>query len=463
MIERVRERLSRIKMPHTYVLLTGILLCVVVMTYLIPAGEYDRVLDAASGRMVVLPDSFHYIEGKQPGLFGIFLALQRGYVSAADIMFLIVFAYGYVYMLTENGTLNRAIRVLTRKLGSRTYLLIPVCMFLFGILGATLGIFEEVYGLISVFMGITVALGYDAVVGGAVVYVGVATGFAAAITNPFSVGIAQSIAELPISSGLWYRVVIFLVFQSASVWYVMRYAKRVKADPTRSIIYGEQAAVPPAPTEDGGEMTLRQKICLLLFFVTIGVLLYGTSAWGWYVDEIAAWFLMMMVVTGIAGGYSATEICKSFIESTRSIVPSLLVIGFTRGILLTMQDAMISDTIVYGLSKLLGSGNKALAAVGMLFLQNVINFFITGSSSQATITMPIMVPVADIVGVGRETAVLAYCFGDGFSDMFWPTACALQCGLMGIPLNKWYRFMAPLFFIMVVLQTAFIVISAYLY
>lgn len=463
MIERVRERLSRIKMPHTYVLLTGILLCVVVMTYLIPAGEYDRVMDAASGRMVVLPDSFHYIEGIRPGIFDIFLALQRGYVSAADIMFLIVFAYGYVYMLTENGTLNRAIRLLTRKLGSRTYLLIPVCMFLFGILGATLGIFEEVYGLISVFMGITVALGYDAVVGGAVVYVGVATGFAAAITNPFSVGIAQSIAELPISSGLWYRVVIFLVFQSASVWYVMRYAKRVKADPTRSIIYGEQAAVPPAPAEDGGEMTLRQKICLLLFFVTIGVLLYGTSAWGWYVDEIAAWFLMMMVVTGIAGGYSATEICKSFIESTRSIVPSLLVIGFTRGILLTMQDAMISDTIVYGLSKLLGSGNKALAAVGMLFLQNVINFFITGSSSQATITMPIMVPVADIVGVGRETAVLAYCFGDGFSDMFWPTACALQCGLMGIPLNKWYRFMAPLFFIMVVLQTAFIVISAYLY
>lgn len=463
MIERVRERLSRIKMPHTYVLLTGILLCVVVMTYLIPAGEYDRVMDAASGRMVVLPDSFHYIEGIRPGIFDIFLALQRGYVSAADIMFLIVFAYGYVYMLTENGTLNRAIRVLTRKLGSRTYLLIPVCMFLFGILGATLGIFEEVYGLISVFMGITVALGYDAVVGGAVVYVGVATGFAAAITNPFSVGIAQSIAELPISSGLWYRVVIFLVFQSASVWYVMRYAKRVKADPTRSIIYGEQAAVPPAPAEDGGEMTLRQKICLLLFFVTIGVLLYGTSAWGWYVDEIAAWFLMMMVVTGIAGGYSATEICKSFIESTRSIVPSLLVIGFTRGILLTMQDAIISDTIVYGLSKLLGSGNKALAAVGMLFLQNVINFFITGSSSQATITMPIMVPVADIVGVGRETAVLAYCFGDGFSDMFWPTACALQCGLMGIPLNKWYRFMAPLFFIMVVLQTAFIVISAYLY
>lgn len=463
MIERVRERLSRIKMPHTYVLLTGILLCVVVMTYLIPAGEYDRVLDAASGRMVVLPDSFHYIEGKQPGLFGIFLALQRGYVSAADIMFLIVFAYGYVYMLTENGTLNRAIRVLTRKLGSRTHLLIPVCMFLFGVLGATLGIFEEVYGLISVFMGITVALGYDAVVGGAVVYVGVATGFAAAITNPFSVGIAQSIAELPISSGLWYRVVIFLVFQSAAVWYVMRYAKRVKADPTRSIIYGEQAAVPPAPAEDGGEMTLRQKLCLLLFFVTIGVLLYGTSAWGWYVDEIAAWFLMMMVVTGIAGGYSATEICKSFIESTRSIVPSLLVIGFTRGILLTMQDAMISDTIVYGLSKLLGSGNKALAAVGMLFLQNVINFFITGSSSQATITMPIMVPVADIVGVGRETAVLAYCFGDGFSDMFWPTACALQCGLMGIPLNKWYRFMAPLFLIMVVLQTVFIVISAYLY
>lgn len=309
MMGRLKEKLTHIKMPHTYVILTGILLAVVVMTYLIPAGQYDRVLDAASGKMVVLPESFHFVEGKQPGLFDIFLALQRGYVSAADILFLIVFAYGYVYMLTKNGTLNNSINVLVRRMGSRTHLLIPVCMMIFGLLGATLGIFEEVYGLVSVFIGIAVALGYDPLVGGAVVYVGVATGSAAAITNPFSVGIAQSIAEVPLNSGVGYRLVIFFVFQAVSIWYVMRYAKKVKAHPEQSILYGSPDIYTGVKPEES-DFSLRQKLCLLLFFVTIGTLLIGTTEWDWYIDEIAAMFLMMMVLTGIVSGYSATEICQ---------------------------------------------------------------------------------------------------------------------------------------------------------
>lgn len=460
----LKKRLKRIKMPHTYVILTIILLAVVVLCYLIPAGEYDRVLDPATGRTVVLPESFHYTEGKLPGLFDIFLALQRGYVAAADILFLIVFAYGYVYILTKNGTLNNSIHLLIRKLNGKTHLLIPVFMMLFGILGSTLGIFEETYGLVSVFMGISVALGYDSLVGGAIVYIGVATGFAAATTNPFSVGIAQSIAEVPINSGIGYRIVIFLVFQLTSIWYVMRYARKVKEHPECSVMYGVQSELEMPEVDDtNGEFTLRQKLCLALFVVTIGMLLFGTMRLGWYIDEISAMFLMMAVFTGIVSGWSATEISKTFIESTKSVVSSILIIGFTRGILLTMQDAMISDTVVYGLSQLLNSSNKMLSATGMLILQNIINFFITGSSSQATITMPIMAPVADIVGLDRQTAVLAYCFGDGFSDMFWPTACTLNCALMGIPLNKWYKFITPLFAIMVVLQVVFIAISVYVY
>lgn len=153
-MRRWREKLSSLKMPHTYVILTIILLAVVVLCYLIPAGEYTRVVDPSNGNTVVLPDSFHFTQGKRPGLFDIFLALQRGYVDAADILFLIVFAYGYVYILTKNGTLNSAIHILIRRMGSKTHLLIPVFMMLFGILGSTLGIFEETYGLVSVFMSI---------------------------------------------------------------------------------------------------------------------------------------------------------------------------------------------------------------------------------------------------------------------------------------------------------------------
>lgn len=460
---RLRNKLLHIKMPHTYVILTIILLTVVGLAYLIPGGQYERVLDPVSNKMVVIPDSFAFTEGIRPGFFDIFLALQRGYVSAANILFLIIFAYGYVYILIDNGTLNSLINCLIRAMGKRTYFIIPVSMLAFGLLGSTMGIYEEVYGMVPVFVGIAVALGYDTVVGGAIVFVGIATGFAAATTNPFSIGIAQSIAGVPMFSGLGYRIIIFIVFQTVSILYVMHYAKKVKADPRQSVIFWEKLDTLPAHQIKEDHMSLRQKICLGLFVVTIGILLYGTTMLGWYIDEIAAMFLMMMVITGAVGGYSATKICKTFIASTQSMVASMLVVGFTRGILLIMQDAMISDTIVYYLSRLLDGHSRYFSAAGMLMIQNVINFFITGSSSQATITMPIMTPVADIVGVSRQTAVLAYHFGDGFSNMFWPTACALECGLMGVPINKWYKFMTPLFGIMLILQLLFIVGSVLVY
>lgn len=456
---KIKDKLVRVKMPHTYVILTIILLIVMALTYLIPAGEYERVLDPVSNKMVVIADSFHFVEGVRPGFFDIFLALQRGYVSAANILFLIIFAYGYVYMLIDNGSLNSLINCLIRGLGRHTYLIIPVSMLAFGLLGSTMGIYEEVYGMVPVFVGIAVALGYDTVVGGAIVFVGVATGFAAATTNPFSIGIAQSIAGVPMFSGLGYRMLIFVVFQTASIFYVMWYAGKIKASPEKSVLFGEKLDALPVHKVEEAKMTWRQKICVCLFLCTIGTLLYGTTRLGWYIDEIAAMFLMMMIITGVVGGYSATKICKTFITSTQSMVSSMLVVGFTRGILLTMQDARISDTIVYYLAQLLDGHSKYFSAVGMLGIQNVINFFITGSSSQATITMPIMTPVADIVGVSRQTAVLAYHFGDGFSNMFWPTACALECGLMGVPINKWYKFMTPLFCIMIVLQVLFTVIS----
>ena len=434
--EKCKKSFIGWKLPHTYVILTIILLVVVGLTYIIPGGEYDRVIDPANGKTIVLPDSFHFVEGNRPDFFDIFLSVSRGYVSAADILFLIVFAYGFVYVLKDNGTLDAAVSALLKLMGKRTELLIPVGMLLFGLLGSTLGIFEETYGLVPLFASIMLALGYDNLVGGAVVYIGVATGFAAAMTNPFSVGIAQTIADVPLNSGVAYRAVIFAVFEMVSIWYVMRYARKVKQNPELSVLYGcdEVERSDKKQYDKEVNFTFRRKLCTILFFATIGILLYGTSMLGWYIDEISSLFLAMMVVAGVVGGSSLNEICLTFIESTKSVVSSILVIGFTRGIL-----------------------------IGMLFLQSIINIFINGSSSQATITMPIMAPVADIVGVSRQTAVLAYCFGDGFSDMFWPTNCSLECGLMGIPLERWYKFITPLFLIMTILQVFFIALSVYVY
>ena len=217
----------------------------------------------------------------------------------------------------------------------------------------------------------------------------------------------------------------------------MRYASKVKSDPARSLLHG----VPIDSVEskglddlDGIKMTTRQKLCLLEFFGVIAFLTYSVLNLGWYVDEIAALFLMAMVVAGIISGYSATEICKTFIESTKSMVSSMLIVGFTRGITVLMQQGCITDTIVYNLVNLLENASKYVAAYGMLILQNIIKFFINGSTSQATITMPIMAPTAELVGLSKQIAVL----------------------------NKWYRFVTPLFLMMLVLEFVFMTIAVWI-
>ncbi len=450
------------KMPHNYVILISIMALMLVLTHIIPAGEYQRVEDPVSGRMVVVPGSYETVDVEAPGFFDLFLALEQGYVEAADIMFLIIFAYGFVYVLTKNGTMDAALGTMVKKVGNRVQLLIPITMLILGLLASTMGIYEEVYGLFPVFVGIFLALGYDSLVGGATIFLGVSVGYAAGTTNPYNVAVAQDVAGVELYSGMWMRWVIFAVFELVAIVYLMLYARKVKADPTKSVLYGVDIdQVERKSLEDLNEvkMTGRQKLCLLLFFGVIAFLLYAVLNLGWYVDEISSLFLMAMVAAGILSGYSATEICKTFIESTKSMVSSMLVVGFTRGITILMKQGCITDTIVFGLVSLLEGASKYVAAYGMLVVQNLIKFFINGSTSQATITMPIMAPTAELVGLSKQIAVMAYQFGNGFADFFWPTGCALCCGLMGVPLNKWYKFATKLFLIFLALEFVFITIA----
>ena len=330
-----KKGLSGFKMPHTYVILVTIMVVMLLLTHIIPAGEYDRVQDPVSGKMVVVPGSYHTIDVDAPGFFDLFMALQTGYVDAANIMFLIIFAYGFVYVLTKNGTMDAALGSLVKKVGNRVQLLIPITMLILGFLGSTMGIYEEVYGLFPVFVGIFLALGYDTLVGGAVIFLGVSIGYAAGTTNPYNIAVAQDVAGVELYSGMGMRWVIFAVFELVTIVYLMRYAAKVKADPTKSVMYGvdvDDVQRKSLADLDDVRMTPRQILCLLEFFGVIGFLLYAVLNLGWYVDEIAALFLMAMVLAGIISGYSATEICKTFIESTKSMVGSMLIVGFTRGI-----------------------------------------------------------------------------------------------------------------------------------
>lgn len=453
---------KQFKMPHTYVVI-GIILCIVTaLTYVIPAGVFERALDERTGRTIVVANSFHYIEQSPVSVLKMFSAIVKGLVDAADIIFFIFFAYAYINILIVSGAFYGGLgKVIKKFTGKETYIF-PIFMFIFGVCGSTFGLYEETYGLLPAFMGISMALGYDALVGGAAIIVGAATGFASATLNPFTIGIAQGIAEVPIGSGIQLRMIVFLVFQTLAIFYVMHYAKKVKQNPEKSIIKDVELNLNNGMSREELEnlpFTTKHKVMMFLFIVTLGVLVYGTKVYGWYLEELSALFLIMMIISGLIGGYSLSELAKHFTTSASEVLFGACAVGVARSLTIVMNDGKIIDTIINYMSQTLGYLPKTFAAVGMVIVQNLINFFIPSGSGQAATSMPIMAPLADSLGITRQTAVLAFQFGDGFSNMFWPTSAATMCGLMGIPINKWYKFITPLFLLMLVFQIIFIIIA----
>ena len=409
------EKKKRFKMPHAYVIIFIMTVITAILANIIPAGTFDRVEDA-SGNSVVVADSFHHVDKIGCSIFDMFKSFQIGFEDSAQIIFFIIFAYAFVYVLLKNGTFDALVGSVLRKVGNRIELIIPVCMILFGLLGSTMGMFEETYGLIPVFISIAMALGYDAIVGGSVIYLGVAVGFAAATINPFTIGIAQEVAGVKMFSGLGYRILCFVVFMGISIWYVWRYARRIQKDPTKSYLYGEKIeTLECASREEMMEikMTTTHKLSCLLF----------------------------------VSRFTPSEIADIFIEASKEMMYGALLVGISRSIAVIMENAQIIDTVVYWLATMLQHFRGMASAMGMLFAQNIINFFIPSGAGQALITMPILAPVGEMVGVSRQVSVLAYQFGDGFSNIFWPTSVFMMCGIMRLPINKWYRFVTPLFLI----------------
>lgn len=447
------------QMPHTYVILVAMLVVVTVMSYLIPAGEYDRMEDAETGRIIVVDGSYHSVEKSFVTPFDMVAALFKGMVESADIIFFILFAYGMVYMLIQSGAFYGGIAAMLRMFKGKEKFLLPIFMVLFALAGSTVGISEEFYGIIPVFVGIGIAMGYDGLVGGCSICLAMAIGFSANTTNPFSIGVAQSLAGLPLMSGMAYRILIFVVFTTLMIVYVMRYAAKVKANPEASLVkdvdFGHLKGM-RREEMDALPFTGRHKLLLVLFGLTIAMMVVGTIFWGWYLPELSALFIIMMVVIGLVANFGPSQICTYFLESIGDIIFGALVVGIARSLMVVMTEANIIDSVVYFMSQLLVQLPKYVGAVAMLIFQNILDFFVTSNSGQAAVSIPLMVPIGDMIGITRQTSVLAYTFGAGFSDIFWPTGCAVMCGLMGIPMNKWYRFITPLFLIIFILEIVFL-------
>ncbi|QSQ08177.1 hypothetical protein H0A61_00497 [Koleobacter methoxysyntrophicus] len=455
----------KFKVPHTYVIIFTVVIVAALCTYIIPAGVYEKVKDPNTGRMVVDPDSFKYVEQTPVKLFDIFKAVPNGMKAAASIIFFIFIVGGAFGMIQGTGAVEAGIGKAVLGLQGKEKFLIPATMFIFSLGGATFGMAEETLVFIPIGVALARALGFDAITGTAMITMGAAAGFCGGFMNPFTVGVAQGIAQLPLFSGIGLRIAAYVVFLVIAMWYVYNYSMKVKRDPEKSYVADlEKENKESLKLDKIPEFNTRHKLAFLCIAVGFGFIIYGVFKLGWYITEIAALFLAMGIVAGLVGGSDVNKIARDFVEGAKSLTFGALVVGFARAILVVMEQGQIIDTVIHGLAAAISALPAAVSVLGMYVVQIIINFFIPSGSGQAATTMPIMAPLADLVGITRQTAVLAYQYGDGFTNSIIPTSAVLMgyLSIAKIPYERWVRWVAPLMAYWILAGAVFLMISVFI-
>ena len=458
------EKKKKFELPHVFIILFAIVLVCTILTWIIPAGAFDYV-ENADGRMVAVAGTWHEVDPSPVGPFRMFELLYEGMCNAADIAFLVFITYASVTFIIKSGAFDGAVAVLLKIFkGKSSLVTIPIFMALIGMGSSTIGMFEEWLPFIPVFAAVYVGMGYDALVGLAVIAFGAGIGYSGAMMNPFTVGVAQGIAEVTYMSGTGFRLICHAVMWVVAFLFIMRYASKVKDDPTKSYLYGTklEEAMKSESQIDLGELKFgwQQKLVLLDLVATIVLVIIGVIKWGWYFSQICAIFILMAIVAAIIMKWSINKIGTLYVEGFMEATTAAIMIGIARAIKLVLVEGGIIDTVVYGLSLPLSHLPAWLCGIAMLIMQTMLNFFIPSGSGQAAASMPIMAPMADLLGLSRDTAVLAYQFGDGLSNIIWPTAyAAVMAGLAGVPLDKYWKLAFKLFGILVAVQAVLMIIA----
>lgn len=460
----VEEKKKRFKIPHTYVLLFSILVVVAILTYIVPAGQFERAEDPETGRVMVVADSYHTIERTPVTPFGLFKAIPKGMNKGGYIIFFVLLIGGTFGVLQGTGAITAGIGALVNKLKGHEKLVIPVSMLIFSLGGAVFGLAEETLMFIPIFIALSLGLGFDTITGIAICILGAGAGFSGAFMNPFTIGVAQGIAGLPPFSGFGFRVVVYVVVTIATIIFVYRYAAKIQKNPKLSPTYElDKKNKEKFHLGETIAFTTRHKLVLLSLVATIGAIAYGVMELGFYITELSALFVILAIVAGIIGGMKADTIASEFINGSKDMIYGALVIGLATSITVVLTEGSIIDTLIFHMAEGLKGLPPALSGVGMFVSQSLINVFIPSGSGQAAVTMPIMAPIADLIGITRQTAVLAYQFGDGFSNNIIPTGGVLMAGLAigGVSWDKWAKWILPMFLIWSVIGAIFVTIATF--
>jgi uncharacterized ion transporter superfamily protein YfcC len=428
---------SRVKFPHPLTLLCGCVLLAAAASHVLPPGQYDRRDDPATGRRVVVAGTYHTVPARPVGPFQALVAIPRGMADAAPVIFFVFLIGGAFTVVDETGALRQGVDWLVRRPGHSDALVVPAASLAFALGGVLDNMKEEIIALVPVMLLLARRLGYRPVVAVAMSLGAAAVGAAFSPINPFQVGIAQQLAQLPLLSASLFRIAFLATALGIWIWGTVRYATRTRTTPTTE-------PGPPGPT--AGTLDGRRGAVLTLVLVTFAALVVGVLRFGWGFNEMAALFFAMGVVAGLVGGLGVGGTANALVTGFRSMAYAALLIGFARAIFVTLEDGRIVDTIVHGLFTPVAQLPLALAALGMMVVHGLVHVPVPSPSGHAVLTLPILVPLADLLGLSRQVTVLAYQYGGGLCELFTPTNGALMAILAAaqVRYEDWLRFALPL-------------------
>ncbi len=497
--------MKNIKFPTAHTILLIIAALVAVLTFIVPSGQFDRLgydkekkefiqtgegdpktfpatqetLDQlgikiplekfTSGdiyKPVGIPGTYHELPAKPQGLKAFIESPLKGIMGAIDVILFVLIIGGFIGVINHTGAFDAGVAWLAQALKGKEALLIVLITILIAIGGTTFGLAEETIAFYPILVPVFLAAGYDAMVALAAIYIGSCMGTMASTVNPFSAIIASDSAGINWTNGIYGRLFMLATGVSICLWYIIRYAERVRKDPSKSIIFSQKAEIEKmfGKTLNGEhQFTWQIRVVLLIFIACFVIMIIGVSQWDWWFLEMTSIFFVGSIAIGIVAWVGEKAFVKAFVEGAKDLLSVALIIGLARGITVIMDDGLISDSLLYSASGAVEGMSKGIFINVMMFLYAGLSFFIPSSSGMAVLSMPIMAPLADVVGIGREMIVDAYQYGMGLMAFITPTGLILaSLTMVNVTLDKWLRFVMPLLIILTLFTMAVLTVSVYL-
>lgn len=462
-----KQKQKGINFPHVYIMFMLVMLLVVLLSWIVPSGEYERNVNPDTGITELNTEKFAYVEQAKPiGFMDFFTALHNGVVQSADIIVMLLFASGALFILEKSGAIAAGIHKLLSVAARKEKLIIVSLLVLFSVLG-TIGFGEGGIPFIPLAMAVVMGLGYDRITAFAIPTVGLAIGFTAGVVNFYTTGVSQTIVGLPIYSGLAFRIVALIVFILISIIYILRYANKTKADPSKSIVadeYLEELGNSKTAEYEEEELTLSRKLALLGLVVVLVGSAFGAIKLGWGMPELSAVYAIYAIFLVIILKLNPSEAAETFGVGAARLLPTGLAIGFARSVMILMTQAQIIDTAVHSLSNVLSNTGTIITLLVLFIVVIFFNFFVVSGSGKAIILMPIMGPLGKILGINQQVMVVVYQFGDGFTNYLWPTSGGLMAalGMSNVSYAAWVKFSVKLFLLLHFAAFILILIAHYI-